>query len=919
MTSMTDIPELIAAPAKDSGVKMTPMLEQYLSIKAQHKDPLLFYRMGDFYELFFEDAEIAARELQIALTSRTPNAEHKIPMCGVPHHAVRSYINQLLDKGYSVAICEQVEDPREAKGLVKREVRIVETPGMAVEDDNLPSKGHSFLGALCWNEKDQAGAFAWLDFSTGDWAGLHSNRENELWQWVLKLAPRELLLPDAAKLPNGLEFSKTQVVRLPVRGGFELKSAEERILKAQGVQELAALNLDKKPELVQACGALLAYAAQTQMREITHLAQFKLLQLNKHLILDEISERNLEIFRRLDGRRGPGTLWHVLDKTVTPMGGRLLEERLRHPWRDLAVIQAGQDAVGCFLDNEARHKAINAALHDIYDLERLSTRIFLNRAAPRDFIALRTALGKLPELRDAIEKLSCPVGAYPTQAEAIGENLPKPLREILKSWDNLNDYYELLERALVDSPPPIITEGRLFRTGFNPELDELIDLTEHGEERISELLAREQTAHGLPRLRLGYNKVFGHYFELSRAAMQDTLPEHFIRRQTLANAERFTTEELKELEGKLLSAEERRKNLEYKLFQDLRETVAAARARMLFMAEAIAAVDLWQSLAAVARAWNWVRPEMHEGLNIAIVQGRHPVVEAVQGALRFIPNDLRLDERRRVLLITGPNMAGKSTVLRQAAIICLLAQIGSYVPAGKASLGICDRIFCRVGASDNLAQGQSTFMVEMMETARILRQATRKSLVILDEIGRGTSTFDGLSLAWAVAEDLTRKGEGGIRTLFATHYHELTALEGKLPGLHNMNVLVAENNGEMVFTRRLVPGPTDKSYGIEVAKLAGVPQNVVARAKRILLDLETRARQSGQASPARQALENLPPLPGLEYVTEAASGPNQSESPACDVPHPLLVSLRDLDPERLSPLEALKTLMEWKHLWGGEQ
>ena len=916
---MADVPELTTAAAPESGLKMTPMLEQYLSIKEQHKTPLLFYRMGDFYELFFEDAEIASRELQIALTSRTPNAEHKMPMCGVPHHAARAYINQLLAKGYSVAICEQVEDPREAKGLVKREVRIVETPGMAVEDDNLPAKGHSFLGALYWNEQSQTGGFAWLDFSTGDWAGLISNKENELWQWVLKLSPRELLLPDAAKLPSGLEFSGTQVVRLPLRSGFEFKGAEARILKAQGVQELAALNLDKKPELAQACGALLAYAAQTQMRDITHLTQFKLLQLSKHLILDEISERNLEIFRRLDGRRGPGTLWHVLDKTVTPMGGRLLEERLRHPWRDLEVINSGLDVVDCFLKSQVRHKEVISALGDIYDLERLSTRIFLNRATPRDFIALRAALGKLPELREAIAKLDSPSGAYPTQIEACGENLPKPMRAVLDNWDDLSEYRSLLERALVDSPPPTITEGGLFKTGFTSELDELIDLTEHGEERINELLAREQAAHSLPRLRLGFNKVFGHYFELSHAAMQENMPAHFIRRQTLANAERFTTEELKELESKLLSAEEKRKRLEYTLFQNLRETIAAARSRMLFMAEAVAAIDLWQSLAAVARAWNWVRPTVHEGLDLAITQGRHPVVEAVQGTVHFIPNDLRLDEKRRVLLITGPNMAGKSTVLRQAAIICLLAQIGSYVPAKTANIGICDRIFCRVGASDNLAQGQSTFMVEMMETARILRQATKKSLVILDEIGRGTSTFDGLSLAWAVAEDLARKGEGGIRTLFATHYHELTALEGKLPGLHNMNVLVTESNGEMVFTRRLVPGPTDRSYGIEVARLAGVPGPVVARAKRILLDLEARARQNGQASPVKQIMEGMPPLPGFEYVAEQAATAAASESPACDVPHPLLVSLRDLDPDRLSPLEALKTLMEWKHLWGGEQ
>ncbi len=912
---MIDTPELTSSAEPERKIKLTPMFEQYLSIKEQYKEPLLFYRMGDFYELFFEDAEIAARELQIALTCRNPNSEHKIPMCGVPHHAYRNYVNQLLQKGYSVAICEQVEDPREAKGLVKREVRIIETPSMAVEDDNLPSKGRTYLGAFYWNESAQQGGFAWLDFSTGDWSGLRSSRESELWQWVLKLSPRELILPDTAKLPSGLEFSDTQIVRLPLRAGFELKGAEDRVLKAQGVKELGALNLDKKPELVQACGALLSYAQKTQMHDISHLTQFKLLQLNRHLILDEISERNLEIFRRLDGRRGPGTLWHVLDKTLTPMGGRLLEERLRHPWRDLALITASQAVVSCFLGNEERRAAVRSALNEIYDLERLSTRIYLNRATPRDFIALRAALAKLPELRATVEKLAMPQGVYATQAEAEGDNLPKALREVLGQWDDLADYAELLDRALVDSPPPVITEGGLFKTGFSQELDELIDLTEHGEERINTLLAHEQSTHNLPRLKLGYNKVFGYYFELTRAAMPDKVPEHFIRRQTLANGERFTTEDLKILEEKLMKAADRRKSLEYTLFQNLRTVITNARPRMLFMAEAVAAIDFWQGLAEVARAWNWVKPGVHEDLDISIVQGRHPVVEAVQGTVHFIPNDLRLDDSRRVLLITGPNMAGKSTILRQAAIICLLAQIGSYVPAREARIGICDRIFCRVGASDNLAQGRSTFMVEMMETARILRQAGKKSLVILDEIGRGTSTFDGLSLAWAVAEELCRKGEGGIRTLFATHYHELTALEGKLPGLHNMNVVVAESNGEMVFTRRLVPGPTDKSYGIEVARLAGVPNNVVSRAKQILAALQTKSGQNGTVPPVRDGAA-LPTLPGLEDLTRPAE---PEPAPDVAVPHPLLVSLRDLDPDQLSPIEALKTLMEWKTLWGGEQ
>lgn len=869
------------------------MFEQYLRIKEGYPDALLFYRMGDFYELFFEDAEVAARELQIALTSRNPNAESPIPMCGVPWHAAEGYVSQLLNKGYKIAFCDQVEDPRAAKGLVDRAVTRVYTPGTAIDDVSLEPKGHTYLGALFWNAETDRGGFAWVDVSTGYWSGLHVKKQQELWQWAQKIAPRELLLPEDAEVPPSLGLTDIQPVRVPLRSHFEYKRAAERVLAAQSVADLAALGLEDRKELVQACGAALAYLEQTQMQDTKHLAPFEPLDLGQHLLIDDVTERNLELFRRLDGRKGVGTLRHVIDSTQTPMGGRLLEERLRNPWRELSPIRETQDAVEWLMKHPENRKRLRESLSGVYDLERLSTRIALNRTSPRDMLSLRQSLASLPPVRSAL---------------ASEDEQARALRAVLEGWDNLSDHAATLEKALADDPPQFITEGGLFKPGYNAELDELLDLVEHGENRVKALLDQEQKASGISKLKLGYNRVFGYYFEISKA-VGATPPEHFIRRQTLANAERFTTVRLKELEEKLLSAADKRKSLEYKLFQHLRGVLAEARPRILFMADVLAQLDYWQSLAETALRHNWARPELHAGQEMTIREGRHPVVEAIIGEASFVPNDLHMDAERRLLLITGPNMAGKSTVLRQTALICLLAQMGSFVPAREAKLGLCDRIFSRVGASDNLAQGQSTFMVEMMETARILRQATKRSLVILDEIGRGTSTFDGLALAWSVAEELARRAGGSIRTLFATHYHELTALEGKVPGVHTMNIAIREWNGEIVFLRRLIPGPSDRSYGIEVARLAGVPQPVVQRAREILAQLE----QNKEASPARQVLPNL--LPGIS-LPEAKPPKKVEEVSVPEPEHPLVVALRDTDPDAMTPLEALKRLTEWKLLWG---
>lgn len=900
--------------APQKGIKLTPMMEQYMSIKKDYEKALLFYRMGDFYELFYKDAKIASKELQITLTARNSQADNPIPMAGVPHHSAESYICQLLEKGYTVAVCEQVSDPKESKGLVERKVISVRTPGTAVEDSSLAAKSNNYLGSIYWDEKDEKGGFAWMEFSTGFWSGIQSRRKAELWQWVQKMSPRELLVPDlppeSFEVPKSLDLVDINLVRLPVRSFYEIKSTTERLKKAQNIQELGAIGLDDKEELTRACGAIVGYLIQTQNNKLDHLAAFKPVNLSEYMVIDEISERNLEIFRRFDGKRGPGTLWHILDQTKTPMGGRLLEERMRYPWREENNIQATADAVEYFFQDDALRSGLRSALDAVYDMERLTTRIYIGRSLPRDMVALKVSLQALSSVRKVISGIDD--NAYP---KAESSPYPPALKSLMDNWDSLTDIAGILEKALVDNPPNLITEGGLFKAGYDPELDELLDLTEHGHDRMEKLLKKEQQDNKLPRLKLGSNRVFGYFFELSRAA-SDNIPPHFDRRQTLVNSERFITPELKELEDKILAAGERRSQMEYALFQNLRIKVSEARTRILFMASALAALDYWQSLAEVARKGNWVRPEIHSGTEINILDGRHPVVEALAESGSFTPNNLHLDERRRLLLITGPNMSGKSTVLRQMAIISILAQMGSFVPASKAKIGLVDRVFSRVGASDNLAQGQSTFMVEMMETARILRQATKKSLVILDEIGRGTSTFDGLALAWAVVEDLLHRSGGAIRTLFATHYHELTSLEGRIPGLHNMNIAIKEWKGDIIFLHRLIPGPSDRSYGIEVAKLAGVPPQVVKRANTILESLEA-TRSANSEEDMDQVMEQM--LPGFspqkkEKKTEPLLTPLIEE-----VEHPILTALSDIDTNELTPMKALETINEWKLLWGGKE
>ncbi len=890
--------------SQEQTFKMTPMYEQYLGIKKQYPNTILFYRMGDFYELFFEDAVITAKELQLTLTSR--NKDDKVPMCGIPWHAADNYFSQMVEKGYKVAICDQVEDPKASKGLVKREVTKILTAGTCLDDSNLTAKQHNYLAAVYISEDNNA--LAWLDASTGFWTGLECAKQSEIWQWVYKIEPKELLVPSQLKTPDLIrQNDQIQVVHLGSQSHFDEKRNIERILSAQGVRDLDSLGLEKKPALVRVCGALLAYLEQNQKCLPSYLASFVPLDVSSQMLLDEVTEKNLEIFKRYDGKKGIGTLWHELDECLTPMGGRLLEENLRYPLKDISKIIKHQDVVEHFFYEQKKCLELRDKLTKIYDLERLSTRINVNRFMPKDFIALRDSLAHLPYILLILQENSEKIL---NDDDLKGKNVPIALGNIIKNWDNLLDLANLLNSSLLDTLPIHLTEGFLFKAGYNQELDELIDIVEHGEQKLADLLAREQEKSNLPKLKLGYNRVFGYYFELSKSQQQN-IPSYFERRQSLVNAERFITPELKELEEKILNASEKRNTLEHALFHELRLKVANERPRVLFMANILAELDFWQALSFCANKKQWVKPILDDSSCLIIKEGRHPVVESVVGKAHYIPNDLTIDEKRRLLIITGPNMAGKSTILRQAAIICILAQIGSFVPASYAKIGVVDRVFSRVGASDNLAQGQSTFMVEMMETARILRQSTKRSLVILDEIGRGTSTFDGLSLAMAVAEELIKRAKGAIRTLFATHYHELTSLEGKLEGVYNMNIAIKEWNNEIVFLRKLIPGPADKSYGIEVARLAGVPLSVVQRAKDILHELE-----KNKDKISRKLEKNF--LPGLEPKTETIRhnkiAPDTSPDKSVNLieEHEVFKEIVKLDINSLTPLDGLRFIIEWQ-------
>ncbi|MCX6560457.1 MAG: DNA mismatch repair protein MutS [Candidatus Aminicenantes bacterium] len=797
------------------------MMEQYFRVKALHPDALLFFRLGDFYEMFYEDARTGAHVLEIALTSR-----QNVPMCGVPFHAVNSYLAKLLRQGFKVAVCEQVEDPRTAKGVVRREVVKVLTPGTAVEIDPEQGKDSVFVAAL------HVGPTGWglalADLAVGEIRVLEGSESDlkPLVDELYKAAPREIVVAegeeDAAALTAVLDRSDLRrVLKSPVEAwAFEIGHARHTLTSHFGTPTLHGFDLEDKPRAATAAGALLYYLKKVRKDSVSLIGRLSLVRPSDRLILDAATIRNLELVRNARDGRSEDSLLDVIDLTVTAMGGRLIRDWLLRPLTERAGIEARLDAVEAFLGAPIARGEMREALKGILDLERLTGRISLGAAHPRDCVALRKSLLPLPGVRAAIE----PVGG------AL-------LDGIRSSWDDAGDIAGLIGRAILDEPAFLLTEGGIIRDGYDAELDELRAVSRSGKSFIVELEKRERERTGIGSLKVRYNRVAGYYIEVTKPNLPQ-VPADYIRKQTLVSSERFLTPELKTYEEKVLHAEERIAEIEARLFQALRETVAAETRRLQAVAAAVARLDVLAGLAELAARRGYARPVIDEGDALTIAGGRHPVVEAVSPE-PFIPNDARLDcEADQILIITGPNMGGKSTFLRQTALIALLAQMGSFVPAASASIGLLDRIFTRIGATDFLSAGQSTFMVEMLETAAILHNATPRSLILLDEIGRGTSTFDGLSIAWAVAEYLHENERVRAKTLFATHYHELTELALTLPRIKNHHVAVEERGGEVVFLRRIVPGPSDRSYGIHVAQLAGLPREVISRAREILFNLE---------------------------------------------------------------------------------
>ncbi len=801
---------------------LSPMMTHYLETKKTYPDCILFYRLGDFYEMFFEDAKLVSRELELTLTGKDCGLSERAPMCGVPFHAADGYISRLVKRGYKVAIAEQVEDPKTAKGLVKREVIKVVTPGTITAEGALEEGKNNFLAAVFY----AAGRFGICaaDISTGDFFVTEADSVKRLSDELNQYNPSEVLLNHAFDMSGAgqesLGGNSNVSVSYPEDFYFSDENSARILQEHFGAASTEALGLRDYPEGSSAAGAVLQYLYETQKHSCTLITALKSYRSGEFLMIDSSSRRNLELVETMRDKEKHGSLLWVLDRTKTAMGARLLRGWVEQPLIAPERITARQDAVGELKERYIDREELREYLSPIYDMERLMGRISAETATPRDLISFRISLEMLPPVRGVLE--SCRA---------------QRLHTLYERMDALEDVCALIQQAVQDDPPLTVREGHIIRDGYHEQVDMLRRASTEGKSWLTELETREREKTGIKNLRIKFNKVFGYYFEVTNSFLS-MVPEHFIRKQTLTNAERFTSEELQKLEETILGAEDKLLTLEYELFTALRGQIAGEVHRIRETARAVAETDALASLAAAAERYSYVRPEINEKGTLSIKGGRHPVVERMMDSGRFVANDTLLDgKENRISIITGPNMAGKSTYMRQTALIVLMAQMGSFVPAESADIGICDRIFTRVGASDDLASGQSTFMVEMTEVANILRNATRNSLVILDEIGRGTSTFDGLSIAWAVVEHIANPRLLGAKTLFATHYHELTELEGTVPGVNNYCIAVKEQGDDIVFLRKIVRGGADRSYGIQVARLAGVPQPVIVRAKEIAAEL----------------------------------------------------------------------------------
>ncbi len=803
--------------------KLTPMMQQYLELKENYKDCIVLYRLGDFYEMFFDDAIVASKVLEIALTGRDCGLEERAPMCGVPHHAIDNYIPKLIENGLKVAICEQMEDAATAKGIVKRDVVRVITPGTIIDQNMLDDKANNYLCSIYLN--GNSFGMAYVDVSTGDLLITEYDSYNinalkdTITAEIIKINPSETI---------SNSFIHNDIIDAKINCLGKINTFEdykELILKhfnsasLDNILKSETLGMSDNSNAIMALGIILEYLYETQKISLEHINKIQSYKIGDYVQLDSSTRRNLELTETMRGKKGQGTLYHIIDYTMTAMGGRLLKKWIEEPLRSQSLINQRLDSVSELYDNVMVSNNIKEYMKKIYDIERLIGRIVYGNCNGRDMIALKQSISNLPDFKSELSF---------TEAELI--------KEIYSKFDVLSDVFELLEKAIVEEPPISVKEGGIIKSGFNAELDEIKEISIHGKEWISNLQNTEREKTGIKNLKIGYNKIFGYYIEISQSNVKNA-PDYYTRKQTLANCERFVTPELKEMESKILNADEQIMKLEYNLFLEIRQYIKEQITRIQKTAHDIAVIDTINSLAIAAVKNNYVRPKINSSNYINIIEGRHPVIEKLIKNEMFVPNDTVIDNKKlRMSIITGPNMAGKSTYMRQVALITLLAHVGSFIPAKEADICIVDKIFTRVGASDDLAQGQSTFMVEMSEVSNILKNATENSLLILDEIGRGTSTYDGLSIAWSVVEYITKKIKA--KTLFATHYHELSELEGKMDCIKNFRILIKESGDKITFLRKIAEGSVDKSYGIQVANLAGLPQEVINRAKEIISQLE---------------------------------------------------------------------------------
>lgn len=865
--------------------ELNPLLKQYWDIKQHYPDTIVFFRVGDFYEMFYEDAKEAAALLNIALTTRNKNSLNPVPLCGVPYHAATSYLAKLLKAGKTVALCEQVEDPKSAKGLVKREVVRLYTPGTIFDDELLNAKEANFLAALSIqrdpvHSRDGFG-LASIDLSTGqffiaEFSGEHS--QDSMLDELIRLGPQEVLIPDKTEtmaLDRLLEPLRLPRVTEQPSACFESDTSQEILRAHFEVDHVDVLGLSAAGPGVQAGGCMLRYLKQTQPTlEHHHIQKPELLEPMREMHLDAMTMRNLELIHPLHLDQRHATLLSVLDHTVTAMGCRLLRQWIVRPLIDHEAIQRRLNAVSAFMDNLRLRLHLRSSLKDLHDLERLSSRMVMGTATPRDVLRLHESLGILPKLFLLFDGIADPL-----------------LHSVLQRWDALADVTALIENSIDPNAPASVKEGPIFQDGVDATIDELRAMSRDGVQWLTDLEQREREQSGIDSLKIKYNQVYGYYFEVTKANLS-RVPEYFRRKQTLVNAERYTTEDLDRIEGQLSGANEKLRRAERERFQGLLQTLSGHVFRIQKMAKHVALLDVLSNFAEVASRNRYVKPDIHDGGIIAIKNGRHPVVEQFDLPEGFIPNDSYLDfDAYRLLLLTGPNMAGKSTFLRQTGLIVLMAHMGCFVPASEAKIGIIDRLFTRVGASDNLAFGLSTFMVEMLETAKILHASTYRSLILLDEIGRGTSTYDGLSLAWAIAEHIQDRRILGARTLFATHYHEMTDLEQFREGVKNFTVAVKEDKEQVIFLRKITQGKAARSYGIHVGKLAGLPSSLIARAEKVLAQLEQEGSSENRSNRIHQQ----------DLEQEASSSPQ---------PHPLIEEIKQLELFSMTPLEALNRLAD---------